>query len=86
MDLRGILDVGQHVPHGDPRVEPSFRLAGRVSQVVGGVLHLDDHREGIPSLLASEAYVDLRDDGFMRCLHAAFGAQTHEVAERLRIR
>lgn len=50
--------VKRRVESSDPRIQPRFQLIGKVASISDGTLHLDDHREDVTAIAASEAYVD----------------------------
>lgn len=50
--------VGRQIQSSDPRVQPRFRLAGRVDRVEAGRLILSDHRQNEDYVLAAEAHIE----------------------------
>jgi hypothetical protein len=85
MDVRGLY-VGRLVQQEDRRLAPFFELAGRVVDIEGRRLRLDDHRPGVEDLAVDDAFLDLGHTAFQRCLTTAFGRRASTVSESLRIR
>jgi hypothetical protein len=50
--------VGRHFPSTDPRIQPRFRLAGRVEKVEGNRLLLTDHRPDENAIDTADAHID----------------------------
>jgi hypothetical protein len=76
------LYVGRLEPDRDHRIAPRLRLVGRVRGVAGSSLLLDDARDGIESIDAKDAYLQV-NGGFAACLAAAFGARAGAVESAL---
>ena len=62
------------------------RLAGRVREVVGERLLLDDRDEGLDELQVSDAWLEPRKENFDRVVKAVAGPLAPDVLERLRVR
>ena len=50
--------VGRQCPTNDPRIQPRFRLAGRVDRVEGGQIRLSDCRPGEDTIAAADAHIE----------------------------
>ena len=70
--------VGRMEPDRDPRIAPKLRLAGRVRDVDGNRLLLEDARDGVEEIDAGEAHLRVQG-GFAACLAAAFGPRARDV-------
>jgi hypothetical protein len=62
------------------------RLAGRVRQVVGDRLVLDDRDEGLEELLIADAWLEPRQENFDHLVKAVAGPRAPDLLERLRVR
>jgi hypothetical protein len=82
----GVRLVGQYVGQlesdRDPRISPKLKLLGRVRTVIGSQLHLEDAREGIESIDAATAHLQV-GGGFAACLQAVFGQKAAAVEAAL---
>lgn len=75
--------VGRKVVPGDGRLEPHFRLQGRVRAVEGNVLALDDCREGEDSLDAADAFLEPKWRAFDALVHHVFKRQAQAILNAL---
>lgn len=62
------------------------RLAGRVREVVGDRLVLDDRDEGLDELPVAAAWLEPRKENFDRVVRAVAGPLAPDLLERLRVR
>lgn len=65
---------------------PSRRYAGLVRSVVGDMLLLEDHEEGLPSLPTSQAWLEPRRENLERLVHLIAGPHGDGILDRLHIR
>jgi hypothetical protein len=72
--------VGRQFPSSDPRIQPRFRLAGRVERVDGGRLLLSDHRPDETGIEAADAHIEAA--AFEPLIRHAFGG-TAAALQRL---
>jgi hypothetical protein len=77
------LYVGRLVPQTDARLAPRFELAGKVAEIAGGQLLLDDARPGLSALRDEEAFLDPTVAAFGRCLEVLHGSKAPEIMEAL---
>lgn len=73
--------VGRQVRSSDPRIQPRFRLAGRVERVEAGRLILSDHRQDEADVDAAEAYIE--SAAFEPLVRHALGNVAEVTLERL---
>jgi len=82
----GVNPVGRYVqreidtPWGCRR-----RLAGRVREVVGDRLVLDDRDEGLEELLIADAWLEPRQENFDHVVKAVAGLSAPDLLKRLRV-
>jgi acetoacetate decarboxylase len=78
--------IGQYVAHRhvdhDPRVEDSFKLAGRVVRIEGGRLHLDDAGDRPRVLNVQDAYLEPRKENVTWCIQQLLRERADRVIER----
>jgi hypothetical protein len=77
------LYVGRMCPGDDPRLDPHFELLGRVSEVKGDDLHLDDAREGTSSVKTQSCHVEPSSRTFANLLTQVFDRRADEVRQAL---
>lgn len=81
----GFSVVGCYVkrltPSTDLRIQPHLELMGRVASVDAGVIHLSDHRDDLPQINASEAYLEAAS--FENVLRHVFKDRYGAVRSRL---
>lgn len=73
--------VGQQFPSADRRIQPRFRLAGRVERVENSRLVLSDHRPDEDSIHAADAHIEAA--AFEPLVRHALGATAVAALERL---
>lgn len=73
--------VGKHVQGHDPRIQPRFRLAGRVERVDGVRLLLSDHRPDEGTIDAADAFIEAA--AFGPLVRHALGDTADVTLERL---
>ncbi len=89
LDPRGLY-VGQRAPDEDDFLLPGLSTLGRVREVRGGVLVLDDLRaapEGEPPVdrvFAAEALVNPRNETLDSVIRLLYGSHADAIADRLR--
>ncbi len=71
VDVRGVY-VKRAAEIRDPRIEPQLRTVGQVESFDSDTLRLTDHRDGVPTIRASEAFPQARSEFFNRCVVALF--------------
>jgi hypothetical protein len=75
--------VGRLVPADDPRLSDRFELAGRVSAISQGQLHLEDARPEATTINATEARLDPGVAAFDFCLDRVFGGNADGIRDKL---
>jgi len=75
--------VGRKVISNDSRLEPYFRLQGRVQAVKGDNLVLDDCRDGEDSLAAAEAFLEPKWRAFDALVRHVFKRQGQSILNAL---
>lgn len=73
--------VGRHLPSADHRIQPRFRLAGRVEHVEGGRLRLTDHRPEEDTIDAAGAFIEAA--AFEPLVRHALGGAAGPALDRL---
>jgi hypothetical protein len=73
--------VGRQFPSADHRIEPRFRLAGRVERVEGSRLLLNDHRPDESGIGAADAHIEAA--AFDPLVRHALGGAASAALERL---
>lgn len=73
--------VGRQFPSADHRIQPRFRLAGRVERVEGSRLLLNDHRPDEIAIDAADAHIEAA--AFDPLVRHALGAAASAALERL---
>jgi hypothetical protein len=73
--------VGRLLPSTDERMQPRFRLAGRVERVEGGLLRLADHRPEEETIDAMDAFIEAA--AFEALVRHALGAAAGAALGRL---
>jgi hypothetical protein len=74
--------VGRLLPSVDRRIQPFFRLSGKVERVESGDLYLTDHRPKENSLNAQDAFIEAA--AFEPLIRHLFGAAADGILDRLR--
>lgn len=74
--------VGRLLPSADKRIQPYFRLSGKVERVDSGRLCLSDHRPEENSLDAQDAFTEAA--AFEPLIRHIFGASADRILEGLR--
>jgi hypothetical protein len=82
VDVRGVY-VKRSAEVRDPRVAAKLLTVGQVERIEGEFLHLTDHRENFPAILASEAFPQARSEFFGRCVEAFFPTHAHLILGRI---
>ncbi len=67
----------------DPRLEDYRRIVGRVVGVENGVLRLEDHAEGYPSVRAEDAWLEPRRDNWNLCVTSLVGGKAEKTIEEI---
>lgn len=75
--------VGRKVKSNDSRLEPYFRLQGRVQAVEGNNLILDDNREGEDCLDVAEAFLEPKRRAFDALVRHVFKRQGQPILDAL---
>ena len=78
------LYVASYKSNVDYRVTPKMQTLGRVVKVEGKILHLEDSRDDIKTVLSEEAYLVKDSETIERCLNHAFGKYAATVETNLR--
>jgi hypothetical protein len=73
--------VGKLLPSADYRMQPYFRLSGKVERIESGRLYLADHRPDEDSLDAQDAFIEAA--AFEPLMRHSFGAAAEGISERL---
>lgn len=73
--------VGRQFPSADHRIQPRFRLAGRVERVEGNRLILNDHRPDESAIDADDAHIEAA--AFDPLVRHALGDAANAALERL---
>lgn len=77
------LYVGRYLPNADDRVVPNIQRVGRVTDVQGDTLLLDDSRDDIESVSASEAVLVRDYAAIERCPVHAFDNHAAAIEDTL---
>lgn len=77
------LYVGKYLPNVDDRVVPKLQRVGRVKDVQGDTLLLDDSRDDIESVDAGKAVLVRDHEAIERCLAHVFNRQAARIEETL---
>jgi argonaute-like protein len=80
------LYVGKYLDTHDDRVRPRFQRIGRVRDINGDMLLLDDSRDEIHSIDAKEALLVRDHDSIDSCLAHCFGKNAAPLGESLKVR
>lgn len=80
LNLTGVY-VSTEQERTDHRVAPRWELMGRVAEVDGERLILDDAREGVTEVGASSARVETRHAVFQDCLQNVFGKSAQRIED-----
>jgi hypothetical protein len=75
--------VGRMCSDDDSRLEPRLELVGRVSEIHGDQLQLDDTRDGASSIEMQECYVEPSSHTFANLIDQFFAHRGGEVREAL---
>lgn len=75
--------IGRKVKSNDSRLEPYFRLQGRVQAIEGNHLVLDDCREGEDRLDAAEAFLEPKWRAFDALIRHVFKGQAQSILNAL---
>jgi hypothetical protein len=73
--------VGRLLPSTDHRIQPRFRLVGRVERVEGGLLRLADHRPDEETIDSVDAFIEAA--AFEPLVRHALGAAAGPALDRL---
>ena len=73
--------VGRRLSSTDHRIQPRFRLVGRVERVEGGLLHLADHRPDEETIDGRDAFIEAA--AFEPLVRHALGASAGAALDRL---
>ncbi len=77
------LYVGRYLPNADERVVPKLQRIGRVTEVQGDTLLLDDSRDEVESVAASEAVLVRDYNVIEHCLVHAFDKHAAPIEDTL---
>ncbi|QFY60483.1 hypothetical protein FZ934_08600 [Rhizobium grahamii] len=84
----GMPIVGRYVsvelPAIDPRIMPKRKLVGRVRDIEGDELVLDDHEAGFDRVATKLAFLEPRTETFESCVRKALGREGEPVLEKSR--
>ncbi|WP_421521875.1 argonaute/piwi family protein [Ochrobactrum quorumnocens] len=82
----GVSPLGRYVqveePHYDPRLMKTRRLVGRVSEISGDNLVLEDHAEGFPTVPANLAFLEARREIFDDCVRRILTSDAASVLNK----
>lgn len=59
----------------DSRVEDRLKIVGRVAEINGALLRLDDHADGYPTIPAREAFLEPKRESMAACVQALLGGR-----------
>jgi hypothetical protein len=87
--LHGFDPIGRYVqtvtPNDDPRLAPRLDLAGKATTLTNGLIRLTDAKAGLKEIVATDAYVEPRDEFFEELVELVLGRDATRTLDALEI-